>query len=442
MRFLTGLLAATAASLIGTSIAAPLPQTPVDPGNKDDIIITANNTINATRLDTNAPSEGGKLPMSLVNNFGGGAINAYVTGLDSENRLVMLQPDGQFFYPTASSGEEVPQIINGDVKIPLGGKGSTTKIIIPGYISSARVWFAEGELKFYTVWSTATNGPSLVTPAAVNPSDPSAAVNWGFVELTNNEAWGLYANISYVDFVGLILGMQMTETNGNTQSALGLQPDAVASICASLKAQTAKDGQPWADLCVTGLDGKPLRILAPSNYVASNPDAFKDYYNDYIDSVWSHYTSDALTVDTQAAAGKVDCKVVGSELTCAGDNRGYAKPTAADIFGCNSGPFSILEGDNDVHRAVVPRLCAAFVRTTLLSSPGGNVQPGLDSAHYYEADPTHWYSKFIHQELVDGRGYAFPYDDVNPGGDVDQSGVVASPQARELEVIVGGPVGS
>lgn len=440
MRFLSSLLAVAAATLIGGAIAAPLPQTPVDPGNKNDIIITANNTINATRLFSDDPSTGGKLPMSLVNNFAGGAVNVYVTGLDSENRLVMLQPDGQFFYPTAASGQETPQIVTGDIKIPLGDKGSTTNITVPGYISSARVWFAEGELKFYTVWSSATNGPSLVQPAAVNPQDPSAAVNWGFVELTNNEAWGLYANISYVDFVGLILGMQMTETNGNTQSALGLGPDAVSSICASLKAQTEKDGQPWGDLCVTGLNGQPLRILAPSNYVASNPDAFKTYWNEYIDNVWDHYTSDTLTVNTQAAAGEVACKVTGDELTCAGDNRGYAKPTASDIFGCNSGPFAILGDDNDVHRAVVPRLCAAFVRTTLLSSPGGNTQPGLDSTHYYGSDPTHWYSKFVHENLVDGRGYAFPYDDVNPGGDVDQSGVVASPNPANLEIIVGGPL--
>lgn len=440
MRFLSNLVAAAAASLIGGAIAAPLPQTPVDPGDKNDIIITANNTINATRLMSDAPSVGAKLPMSLVNNFAGGKVNAYVTGLDSENRLVMLKPNGQFFYPTAAKGQDTPQLVTANVRIPLGSKGSTTEITIPGYISAARVWFAEGELKFYTVWSDATNGPSLVQPAAVNPQDPSAAVNWGFVELTNNEAWGLYANISYVDFVGLILGMQMTETNGNQQSALGLKPDAVRTICQSLKAQSAKDGQPWGDLCVTGLNGQPLRILAPSNYVASNPDAFKTYWNEYIDNVWNHYTSDTLTVNTQAAAGEVDCKVSGGLLKCAGDNRGYAKPTAHDIFGCNSGPFSILGDDNDVHRAVVPRLCAAFVRTTLLSAPGGNVQPGLDSSHYYTSDPTHWYSKFIHQNLVDGRGYAFPYDDVNPGGDVDQSGVVASPNAANLKVIVGGPL--
>jgi hypothetical protein len=97
-------------------------------------------------------------------------------------------------------------------------------------------------------------------------------------------------------------------------------------------------------------------VIAPSDYVASNPSAFSNYWTDYLDEVWSHYTTNQLTINTQAAAGEVNCKVTNNQITCAGDNRGYDKPNALDIFGCNNGPFSILSEDNDVHRAVVPRL--------------------------------------------------------------------------------------
>ena len=85
------------------------------------------------------------LPISLVNNFGGGSINAYVTGLDSSNRLVILQPSGIYYYPTADASISTPQAINAEIAIPLGSQGSTTNITLPGYISSARVWLAEGE---------------------------------------------------------------------------------------------------------------------------------------------------------------------------------------------------------------------------------------------------------------------------------------------------------
>lgn len=300
------------------------------------------------------------------------------------------------------------------------------------------MWFAEGELTFFTVYSSASNGPSLVEPSAVNPADPSAAVNWGFVELTNT-AGGLYANISYVDFVGLVLGMSLQSGDGSTQTAQGLQPGSVAAICESLKAQQAIDGQPWGDLCQVDSSGTPLRVIAPIDYLSLNPNAFSDYFTDYINTVWSEYTSSPLTVDTQAGAGLVSCTVQGDLLQCEGDNRGYAQPVAQDIFGCNSGPFAIQASDNDVHRAIVPRLCAAFDRTTLMMK-GGNAQPGLSSESYYQAAPTNYYSAFVHANEVDGKGYAFSYDDVNPSDDINQSGVVSDGNPQVLTVIVGGPM--
>lgn len=379
-----------------------------------------------------------QLPLAFVNNFAGGALNAYVTGLDVNDNLVMLQPDGSFYYPTCDSSDSTPQSVTGDVSIPLGAQGSTTTINMPGYISSARIWFAEGDLQFFTVWNPVTNGPSLVEPSAINPSDPSADVNWGFVELTNTEAGGLYANISYVDFVGLVLGMQLFAGDGSTQTAQGLQPDSVATICGALIAQSLVDGQEWGNLCQADSSGNPLRVVAPSDYTSLNPSAFESYWTEYIDQVWSQYTTEILTIDTQGDAGEVACTVQDGELTCDGDNRGYAQPVAADIFGCNSGPFAILAGDNDIHQAIVPRLCAAFDRSTM-TMDGGSLQPSLDSSSYYTTTPTNWYSKLVHEnEIYDGKGYAFSYDDVNPDGE-NQSGVVAAANPQLLTVIIGGP---
>ncbi|KAK3630025.1 hypothetical protein LTR56_017669 [Elasticomyces elasticus] len=450
MRSILFTIILSASTLLGGVSALPVIK--VHPGDANDIIINSQNTLNATRagpanstttvssvqIAEHVALSPGQLPLSLVNNLGG-AVNAYVTGLNSGGQLVMLQPDGQWYYPTCDPAMSAPQPINANVAIALNGvKGSTTQIALPSYISAARVWFAAGNLEFFTVYSSATQGPSLVEPSAVNPSDPSAAISWGFVELTNTEVGGLFANISYVDFVGLVLGMSLLAGDGSTQSARGLQSNAVADICSLLEAQSAKDGQPWGDLCLVDSSGKPLRVIAPSDYVASHPEAFRYYFTEYIDEVWTHYTTNTLTVDTQAAAGKVACSVQDDLLTCAGDNRGYARPTPGDIFGCNSGPFAIAADDNDVHRAVVPRLCAAFDRTTLMME-GGNVQPGLASTSYYQSAPTNWFSAYVHQNEVDGKGYAFSYDDVNPNDDVNQSGVVADAHPKVLTLVVGGP---
>jgi hypothetical protein len=133
----------------------------------------------------------------------------------------------------------------------------------------------------------------------------------------------------------------------------------------------------------------------------------------------------------------VGCNVQGgSNLFCAGDNRSYSKPSAQDIFGCNSGPFAIIDGDNAIHQAVVPRLCAAFNRGTLLET-GGNVQPSLSSDFYYLTSPNNHYSRIVHQHEADGLGYAFAYDDVNPDGE-NQAGLVAGPDPQLLHIVVGG----
>jgi hypothetical protein len=184
--------------------------------------------------------------------------------------------------------------------------------------------------------------------------------------------------------------------------------------------------------------GTLLRVLAPNDYISLYPSAFSGYYTSYVNQVWTQFTSQPLTINTQAAAGNVTCTVSGSTLNCNGDSRGYSKPSEADIFGCNSGPFSILSADNDVHRAVVPRLCAAFDRTTLLLN-GGNIQPGLPASDYYTMLPTNYYSKLVHQYEVDGKGYAFSYDDVNPDGAVNQAGVVVDANPQVLTITIGGP---
>lgn len=285
----------------------------------------------------------------------------------------------------------------------------------------------------------ATGVLSLVEPSAVNPDDPSADVNWGFVELTTDPG-GITVNLSYVDFVGLPLGIEVQGSDG-TQTALGVTANAVSSICSALATKSSSDGQPWNELCMTDSSGNFLRVVAPSDYISLYPDAFDSYWTDYVSQVWAQYEKVPLTVDTQASAGQVNCTVSSGNLTCAGDNRGYVQPAASDIFGCNSGPFAIESTDNAVHQAIVPRLCAAFDRSTLLLS-GGNVQPSLESSYYYTASPTNYYSKIVHQYEADGKGYAFAYDDVTPDGVLNASGLLSDPNPTVLTITVGGPTSS
>jgi hypothetical protein len=372
-----------------------------------------------------------------VNNLGSDNVNAYITGLDSSGQVVMVTANGAFYY-IASPGTTTPQLITANVAIPLAAQGQTTQVTIPDYISSARVWFADGTLDFYVV--DTQYGPGLVEPTSVNPNDPSADVNWGFVELTFNAEYGLFANLSFVDFVGLPLGMELQTSSSGTQSALGMPADAVSQVCNLLKGKASEDGQPWDQLCVTDDSGNLIRVVAPSTLISTDGNAFSSYWDDYINQVWQQYTSQQLTINTQAGAGNVACTSDGNTITCAGDNSGYTKPSAADIFGCNSGPFAIAQSDNDVHQAVVPRICAAIHRATL-DQAGGNVQPALPPSAYYQSDVNNWYSAFVHQVEAEGKGYAFPYDDVAPNDNENVSGSVAAGDPTLLTVFIGGSSG-
>ena len=422
-------LAVAATAFLGQTLARPLLATP---GDVEDLWITDKNTINGT-IPTNMVTQSNPLKFSLHNNWGGANMVAYVTGRDSNDQVVMLTSSGQFYYPNPA-GSEVPVDIPSDagIAIPLGGQGQTTDFTVPDFISSGRVWVSDGELMFYTV--VAGDGRvALVEPSFANPSDPSAGLNWGFVELTNNEG-GIYANISFVDFIGLVISMRLTLGSGDVQTVHGLAPDALGSICTELGEQTAIDGQPWDQMCVKREDGTPLRILAPNIYIASNPGTMDGYYTEYIDQVWDKYSNEDLIIDTQQEWGQVPCRVQGSDMICQGDSLPFPKPTIVDVWGCNSGPFANT-GDR-LHLAIVARMCAAFHRTELLLE-GGNVTPSLGSSAYYTENPTSHYSRLVHKYEVDGKGYAFSYDDVNVSGE-NEAGVVAGPNPQLLELFIGG----
>ncbi|VUC22482.1 unnamed protein product [Clonostachys rosea] len=446
MRFLSftlGLLGsaitASATMIPNTSVFRDDGFTAVNPGSFKDMIVTDRNTLNGTRSGdalvvplarekTVAPT----LPLQFVNNFGS-AVNAYISGLDSKGAVVFVAADGSLIYPS-SGGSKVPVKITQNIKIPVAAS-KTLSMTLPMSLTSGRIYYSVGELYFGIV--STGSGDGLVQPAPNNPSDPSAAINWGFVELTLTSAGVLYANISYVDFLGLPLGMKLAVNGGTTQTAYGVAAGAVTSVCNDLATQKAKDGRPWTALCQANSKG-PVRVLSPTLYTDLDSSSFQTYWDSYISQVWSKYTSTNLVIDTQNSAGKVNCRVSGSTLTCAGDNRGYSKPTARDIWGCNSGPFGKQAGDNDVHLAVIPRLCAAFVRSTLLLS-GGNVQPSLGQVNYYTANPTNHYSRVVHTKEVDGKGYAFAYDDVNPTGTENASGTVSHGSPKTLTVYIGSP---
>ncbi|KAH8172237.1 beta-1,3-glucanase domain-containing protein [Sarocladium implicatum] len=443
MKFLFAL-----AALAGLAMAAPKPNnkgfTIIKPGKVEDVIIGGDNTLNGTYhkdkgfrmkvADVDAKAAP-TLDIEIVNNHGGGAVNMYIQALDPNDRIVFLGADGNLIYPS-SGGSAVPVEIKENLAIPLPGKGGSKKVTLPMALHSGRIYFAEGTLSFFMV--IAGGGKDgLVQPSIKNLQDPSAGVNYGFSEFTLTPEGVIWTNISFVDFVGLVISAYLKNKDGSAQEVIGLPGNSVPAICNDLVTQGQRDGKKWAAHCIARPDGSPLRVVSPEAFKSIDPSAFAGYYEEYVDQVWDRFRNEDLIIDTQAPPGDVRCRVKGDTLECDGDNRGYAKPTTEDIWGCNSGPFEILGGDNDIHRPVVPRLCAALYRTTMLLA-GGERQPSLGPEKYYKNDPTSHYGRILHERHVDGKGYAFSYDDVHPAGYPDTAGLMSSGNAEVLRFTVGG----
>ncbi|KAH7014313.1 putative glucan endo-1,3-beta-glucosidase precursor [Microdochium trichocladiopsis] len=405
--------------------------TVVDPGTVAEMMVTELNTLNGTLVENPITTLGNTMTVRIHHNFNSNQqLYAYLIGRDRNDVPTVLQSNGQYFYPARVSGP-VPTKISAPIGHKLSSKGGYVDIQIPDTLSSGRIYVSEGELTFSAVMSD-LGYMSLVQPAFVDPQDVNANKFWGFVEFTLNDA-GVFANISFVDFVGLVFSMKLTLGSGATQEVIGLQSDAIQKICQGLKEQSARDGKPWASHCMYRSDGTALRVLAPNIYADLHRD-MDNYYDSYVNQVWDKYSREDLFINTQGSRGKVPCRVSGNVLKCQGDSMGFPKPTSRDIFGCNSGPFANT-GD-DLHRNILARLCAAFNRSELLLS-GGNTTPSLGSSKYYTVDPTSHFSRLVHKYEVDGKGYAFSYDDVEVNGQ-NPAGVVAGAAPKLLEVWAGG----
>jgi hypothetical protein len=380
------------------------------------------------RLRPAAATTASTLAVGLVNNTGSDTVYAYVTGqaIDNGNALMLLEADGQTpYYPSSPSSTNQPVPVN--CAIPLNASGGAAKQITIPHLAGARIWFSIGSPLTFQL----NPGPALVEPSVTNPSDPNIGQLWDFAELTYNSSQ-LFANISMVDFVCIPIGLSLTDSSGGQQSAAGLPNGGLDTVCSGLSAQAGADGQGWDQLIVTS-NGQNLRALSPTNGIVMNSGLFSGYYDGYVGQVWQQYESATLSVDTQASYGTVTGQVSGGALTFSGVGS-FSQPSAADIFGCNSGPFSPA-GLSAEMLAILPRLAAAFNRSTLLTDSS---QPdGENPADYYANATTNHYARIVHATSQDHRGYAFPYDDVAPTGGTDQSGAVSSGSPSLLTVTLG-----
>ncbi|RGP59103.1 hypothetical protein FLONG3_11286 [Fusarium longipes] len=388
------------------------------------------------RVSYNMPTEP-FLDILLTNHTDSKSLFAHVTGRD-EQGVVMLLADGETLY-RPESPSEILQPVGADVAILIGEPGAQKRVRIP-HIFGGRIWFCkENPLTFLL-----NPGPAVVEPSVMNPTDPNFHADWGFCEFTYNNDQ-LYVNVSYVDFVSLPIGLELENEAGKVTHVPGLPKDGLDQVCEGLKRQGESDGAGWEKLVVKSDSGSNLRALSINAAAELHPGLLENYFAPEIDAAWKRYEEEDVEINTQAEWGDVRGRVHHGKLVFKNVGKdkltfSFSKPSTRDIVSCSSGPFA---GGPDVTPAqlnVGARLAAALNRTTL---SGNCRQPEGEKVEEYYCrgkgeGRTNHYSRICHEVTLEGKGYAFPYDDVGASEGVDQSGFLNDGRPKLLTIHVGG----
>ncbi|NJP33552.1 beta-1,3-glucanase family protein [Micromonospora thermarum] len=359
------------------------------------------------------------LPVTVTNSTGRGeAVHLYVIGTQlATGRLGYVNQAGSFI---PWSGGQVPPVPAPDASIPGPGTGGTTTIRFPrGF--SGRVYFSFGEkLRFFLT------PDGLVQPAPWAAGDANRDILFDWSEFTYNDA-GLWLNSSQVDMFAVPHAVTVTGANGVTKRTGDVVTNGRNAIIDGIRSQPG-----WANTVHTRSDGTVLRVLAPGKAAGAGL-LSATYLDSYIASAWNAYTTRTLTVVPFAdqphiryfgrTSGSVMTFTNGAGQVVASFNR----PSSASVWGCDGD----LPAPNDQVVGPISRtLCAALNRGALGTI---DTQPSTNPAEFYRSNPTNHYARVIHANMVDGKAYAFAFDDVGAfeslvhNGDPRAAGLILSP---------------
>jgi hypothetical protein len=338
------------------------------------------------------------IPLQISNNSGrGDQVYIYNLGtLLSTGQQGWADANGTFHAWPVGGNPPTPAP---DASIAGPANGQSKTIRMPKF--SGRVYFSYGQK---LVFKVTTGG--LVQPAVQNPSDPNANILFSWTEYTLNND-GLWINSTQVDFFSAPYAVGVKRADGTTINTGHLKPGGYNGFFNALR------GQPggWANLIKTRSDGTVLRALAPGHGIEAGA-LPATVMNDYVNRVWTKYSSSTLTVTpfgdqpNTKYFGRVSGNVMNFTNSAGQVVTSFQKPDSDSIFGC----YKLLDAPNDLVRGPISRtLCAGYNRSTLLTSAN---QPYNVPSAFYQDVVTNQYARKIHAQMVDGKAYAFAFDDV------------------------------
>lgn len=288
------LAAVAAATLFTQSLAYPKIPVVRNVGGDNELAgrqASATTTASSASATSSSGSSSGSLQIKLTNSASD-TMYAYILGMDYTNgERVFYQTGSSAWYYMSTSGATMNattqkySIDTSSNKLAISISGNSDQTVtLPGYLESARVYIGSQEMTFQL-----TSSGDLVEPSPVDTTDANYGFSWGIVELDYSSSV-LCADLSYVDSVGLALGMTVTAGDGTQYVDPGLPAGALKTVCDALEAVNSD----WGNLCIKGSDGSLVRAVSPTKVDTASAGSLATLYDDYIDQVWTKYQSTKL----------------------------------------------------------------------------------------------------------------------------------------------------
>lgn len=295
-----------------------------------------------------------------------------------------------------------------------------------------------------------------------NPTDPNDGIRWELVELTWGNA-GLWTNTSRVDAYQYPMGLEVTGFTGgisgtyassyNARVHDGSSPNVnkkigeLVSHQTILNAWTTKVETPFYGCKVLkthSMDNEPIIEQASKIPDFKSNGAYKNYFDSYINDIWSTYSSKDLLINI-GDRGTWRGRVTGNRFDFydPADNSQatiYTKPTTQDaIEGAGALATTPMVAPNAKYfedLMIQAQICAAINRHAIYTNAAvGEVQYNADASRFFKVAPFNQYVNFFHSTDISyqSQTYAFAYDDVG-----DQSSTIQCTFPTSVKVVIGG----
>lgn len=364
----------------------------------------------------------GTFPLTFANNTRGAYADSqiYVTvlGMVTPGQWSYLRPDGTTAHIDHRDAMAPGHLTKNGVAYPnmSFALDRARTVPSPASIRGGRIYISLGSPLFIPV---SPDDQGWGGPDPRNAADPNNDVYYDWYEYTyvNGEvAFG--GNTTQVDGFGFPLTARLQQASSGYDTTAGITRTR-AEVMAGYAAAVGPAFRP--------LQGT-YRIVAPRSsdlFLAGG--AQQAYLQPVIDRFWSTYTAGQFTLTRLGET--FTGRVAGDTLAFTKNGAGpfhLAKPTSPDVMAC----AGALASGNDTEKQLGAELCAAFHRGVALT-PADWYRP---SAYYHSGVAGNDYAAYLHGVSLNGRSYAFPYDDINDQSSVQILGNANPPTGLTLGI--------